>query len=98
VDEELGQLLHKHGMKLGVYIGDTIYSETMLRELPEAAQWVLRMENGDAVRYGGQTFRYRVDFNHPGYVEHIKKVIRVAVEEVKADFIHFDNVLRRQPR
>ena len=95
--KKLGQLLHKHGMKLGVYIGDTIYSETMLRELPEAAQWVLRMENGDAVRYGGQTFRYRVDFNHPGYVEHIKKVIRVAVEEVKADFIHFDNVLRRQP-
>ena len=50
-------------------------------------------ENGDPVRYAGQPFRYRVDFNHPGYVEHIKRVLRVAIEEVKADFIH----LRQRP-
>ncbi|MEB2363089.1 MAG: beta-galactosidase trimerization domain-containing protein [Bryobacteraceae bacterium] len=94
---KLGELCHKHGMKLGVYIGDTIYADTMLRDNPKAREWLLYMENGDSVRYGGQTFRHRVDFNHPGYVEHIKNVIRVAVEEVKADLIHFDNVLRGRP-
>lgn len=95
--KKLGELCRKHGLKLGVYIGDTIYTETMLRDMPEAAQWALYMENGDAVRYSGQPFRYRVDFNHPGYVEYIKKVIKIAVEDVKADLIHFDNVFHRQP-
>ncbi|MEN6607750.1 MAG: beta-galactosidase [Bryobacteraceae bacterium] len=95
--KKLGELCHKHGLKLGTYIGDTIYTETMLRDMPEAAQWVLYTESGDPVRYGGQPFRYRVDFNHPGYVEHMKRVIRVAIEEVKTDFIHFDNVMRNPP-
>jgi hypothetical protein len=95
--KKLGQLCRKHGLKLGVYIGDTIYTETMLRDMPEAAQWALYMENGDVVRYAGQPFRYRVDFNHPGYVEYIKKVIKVAIEDVGADLIHFDNVFHRQP-
>jgi len=95
--KKLGELCHKHGMKLGVYIGDTIYADTMLRDNPKAREWLLYMENGDSVRYGGQTFRHRVDFNHPGYVEHIKNVIRIAIQEVRADLIHFDNVLRGRP-
>ena len=49
-------------------------------------------EHGDAVRYGEQTYRYRPDFNHPGYVEYMKKVVRVAIEDVKTDLIHFDNM------
>ncbi|MEK7404702.1 MAG: alpha-amylase family protein [Acidobacteriota bacterium] len=95
--KKLAVLCHKHGLKIGTYIGDTIYAETMLRDMPEAAQWACYTESGDPVRYGAQPFRYRADFSHPGYVEHIKRVIRVAIEEVKTDFIHFDNVLRDAP-
>jgi hypothetical protein len=87
----LGELCHKHGMKLGTYIGGTMFAETLLRDIPEAKEWVRYDEHGDPVRYGEQTYRYRPDFNHPGYVEHMKRVIRVAIEHVKTDFIHLDN-------
>lgn len=89
--KRLGELCHKHGMKLGTYIGGTIFAETLLRDVPEAKEWVRYDEHGDPVRYGTQTYRYRPDFNHPGYVNHMKKVIRVAIEDVKTDLIHLDN-------
>ena len=39
-----------------------------------------------------QSFRYRPCFNHDGYMDYFKeKIIRYAVEQVKTDFIHFDN-------
>ncbi|HEU0142820.1 MAG TPA: beta-galactosidase trimerization domain-containing protein [Bryobacteraceae bacterium] len=89
--KRLGVLCHKHGMKLGTYIGGTIFAETLLRDLPEAKEWVRYDEYGNAIRYGEQTYRYRPDFNHPGYVEYMKRIARIAIEEVKTDFIHFDN-------
>ena len=89
--KRLGELCHKHGMKVGVYIGGTLFAETLLRDVPEAKEWIRYDEHGDPVRYGSQTYRYRPDFNHPGYVQHMKKVIRVAIEEVKTDLIHLDN-------
>lgn len=89
--KKLSALCHKHGMKIGTYIGGTMFAETLLRDVPEAKQWVRYDEHGDAIRYGEQTYRYRPDFNHPGYVEYMKRVARVAIEEVKTDLIHFDN-------
>lgn len=89
--KKLSALCHKHGMKIGTYIGGTMFAETLLRDVPEAKNWVRYDEHGDAVRYGEQTYRYRPDFNHPGYVEYMKRVSRIAIEEVKTDLIHFDN-------
>ncbi|MGH9665142.1 MAG: beta-galactosidase, partial [Bryobacteraceae bacterium] len=89
--KRLAELCHKHGMKIGTYIGGTIFAETLLREVPEAKNWIRRDEHGDPIRYGDQTYRYRPDFNNPRYVEFMKKVARVAVEDLKTDLIHFDN-------
>ena len=89
--KQLGALCHKYGMKVGTYIGGTIFAETLLRDVPAAMEWIRYDEHGDPVRYGEQTYRYRPDFNHPGYVEHMKRVVRMAIEEVKTDLIHFDN-------
>lgn len=91
VAKQLGILCRKHGLKLGTYIGGTIFAELLLRDVPEAKEWIRYDEHGDPVRYSDQTYRYRPDFNHPGYVEHMKNVIRVAIEEVKSDLIHLDN-------
>src|SRR5512134_3361764 len=39
VAKQLGVLCRKHGLKLGTYIGGTIFAETLLRDVPEAKQW-----------------------------------------------------------
>ena len=38
-----------------------------------------------------QSFRYRPCFVNPEYLDYLEKIVRYAVEEVKTDFIHFDN-------
>lgn len=89
--KKLAELCHKHGMKIGTYIGGTIFAETLLRDHPEAKEWIRRDEHGEPIRYGEQTYRYRPDFNHPGYVEFMKGIIRVAINDIHTDLIHFDN-------
>jgi len=89
---ELARLFHKYGMKVPVYIGGTMFTETFFQETPEARHWIRVDQQGQPVTYGGlQTARYFACFNQPGYVEYMKKVLRKAVLEVKADRIFFDN-------
>src|SRR5437879_13000029 len=75
----------------GVYVGSTIAFETFLAENPEAAEWFVPDYLGKPVVYGNQTFRKRVYFMHPGYREYMKRVLRIALEDLHADLIHFDN-------
>jgi len=88
---ELAGLLHQHGLRVGLYVGSTIAYETFLPEQPAAQEWFVPDYLGKPVIYGDQTFRKRVYFMHPGYVEYIKRVVRMGVEDLKADLIHFDN-------
>lgn len=87
----LAGLLHQRGIRVGLYVGSTIAYETFLPEQPEAQEWFVPDYLGRPVIYGDQTFRKRVYFMHPGYVEYIKRVVRMGVEDLKADLIHFDN-------
>ncbi|GAF98706.1 unnamed protein product, partial [marine sediment metagenome] len=67
-----------------------------LLEKPEAEEWFVPDYRGQPVRYGGtQTFRKRVYFMHPGYIDYIKRVVRIAIEDLKVDLIHFDNTSNR---
>ena len=88
---ELAALVHKYGMKLGVYVGSTIAYETFLAEKPEAESWFVPDYLGKPVFYDNQTFRKRVYFMHPGYREYMRRVLRMAEDEFHADLIHFDN-------
>jgi hypothetical protein len=91
-------ILHKYGIKVGVYIGSTIAYETFLAERPDAAEWLVPDYLGKPVIYFDQTFRRRVYFMHPGYVEYMKRVVRSAVVDAKVDMIHFDNTsLQAEP-
>ncbi len=87
----LADRLHQHGIRVGLYVGSTIAYETFLPEQPGAQEWFVPDYLGRPVIYDDQTFRKRVYFMHPGYVEYIKRVVRIGVEDLKADLIHFDN-------
>jgi len=88
---KMAVLLHQHGIRVGLYVGSTIAYETFLLEEPSAEEWFVPDYLGRPVIYGDQTFRKRVYFMHPGYVDYIKRVVRMGVRDLKADLIHFDN-------
>lgn len=90
--KKLAELCKKYGIKVGVYVGSTVSYETMLLEKPEAKEWFVPDYLGEPVLYPGtQTFRRRVYFMHPGYIEYMKGILKIAIEDLKVDLIHFDN-------
>lgn len=91
-------LCKKNGLRVGAYIGSTIGFETFLLEKPEAKEWFVPDYLGLPVRYGNQGFRKRVYFMHPGFIEYMKKVVLVAIKDLKVDLLQFDNTsIRAQP-
>jgi hypothetical protein len=98
VAKKLAALLHQYEIKVGLYVGSTVAYETFLLEKPEAEEWFVPDYLGKPVIYFDQTFRKRVYFMHPGYLEYMKRVVRMGVEELKGDEIHFDNTsLQAEP-
>lgn len=91
-------ILKKYGIRVGVYIGSTMAYETFLAERPDAQDWIVPDYLGRPVIYFEQTFRKRVYFMHPGYVEYMKRIVHSAVVDAKVDLIHFDNTsLQAEP-
>lgn len=89
---KFAELCHKHGLRVGAYIGNTICFEQLLLEKPEAKEWLVPDYLGKPVTYGGtQTFRRIPYIGHSGYQEYIKRVLKKAILEAKVDLIHFDN-------
>lgn len=88
-------LAHSLGMKVDSYIQwNTLMYETFFAEEPRAKNWVQRDVLGRPIllTYGyQQSFRYRPCFKNQEYLDYLKKIVRFAIEEVKTDFIHFDN-------
>jgi len=91
--QRMAELMHSHGMKVSLYVGGTMFIEPFYREVPEAVEWEQRDQLNHPVYYiETQTFRHFACFNEPKYHEYIKKVLRIGVEQVKADQIFFDNI------
>ncbi len=97
--KRVAEVMHSLGMKVSLYIGGTMFVETLYKEVPEAEGWEQRDGMGRAVPYGSQMFRHYACPNEPAYRAYLGKVLQVAVEEVKADELAFDNVmLQAEPR
>lgn len=88
-------IAHRYGMKVDTYIQwNTMMYETFFAEEPRAKGWIQCDALGRPIMltYGyQQSFRYRPCFSNQEYLNYLKKIVRYAVEEVKTDFIHFDN-------
>lgn len=88
------QLAHKHGIKVGGYVGASIFFETMFAEEPDSPNWLQRDELGRPLHYNpGQTFRYMANRNHPGYHDFVKRVLKRGIGELGMDFVHFDQMM-----
>jgi hypothetical protein len=89
------EIAHRYGMKVDTYIQwNTMMYETFFAEEPRAKDWIQRDIEGLPIllTYGyQQSFRYRPCFANQEYLDYLKKIVRYAVEEVRTDFIHFDN-------
>lgn len=86
-------LMHQLGMKVGLYFAGTMFIETLYREVPDAKIWEQRDQYDRWVSYGSQTYRHYACPNEPAYREYLKPILRIGVEEVKADEIALDNLM-----
>jgi hypothetical protein len=91
--KQMADMMHKLGMKVSLYVAGTMFVETFYREVPEAVTWEQRDQWNRPVYYiETQTFRHFACFNESRYRDYIKKVLKIGVEQLKADQIFFDNV------
>ncbi len=90
---KVADVMHQLGMKVGLYMAGTMFTETLYREVPKARDWEQRDQNGQWVPYGMQTFRHYACPNEPAYREYLKRVLKIGIKELRADEIAFDNVM-----
>ncbi len=85
---------HRNDIRVGGYIGSSMMYETLFSEEPNAKDWKQIDENGNPIYYidPSQTFRYMACRNNPGYQEFIRKLLRVGVDDLKLDLVHFDQM------
>jgi hypothetical protein len=96
VAREFVGVAHRRGLRVGGYVGATVFYETLEAEEPESKDWKQIDELGHPVYYAPeQTFRYMACRNNPGYLAYIKKVLKVGVQDLRMDMIHFDQMMWR---
>lgn len=84
---------HKHGIRVGGYVGASMFYETFFHEEPGAREWIQVDERGHPIYYNpAQTFRYMACRNNPGYHAFLQKVMRLGIQDIKLDLIHFDQM------
>ena len=85
---------HEAGLRVGVYVtSGTMLWELFFKEKPEAKEWAVLDAKGKPIIYpwGGASYRYFWNRNHPDAEAYHQKIVRYAIEEIHADLLHFDN-------
>lgn len=88
-------LCHKYGIKVGLYIGGTIFADTLAHDVPASRAWIAYDETGQPIRYS--SYRYVPDFDNPVFVAYMKTVVRLAITTAHPDMLHFDNLSMSPP-
>jgi hypothetical protein len=98
--KEVAEDCHELGLKIGTYIGDTIFSETLFDEFPEAENWAVVDWDGKVCHYNPyQAWRFIACKNNPDYIAFKKENTRFCIEEIGVDYLHYDNVhIRPEPQ
>ena len=87
------KLCRENGLRVGVYVtSGTMMWDLLFNEVPQAKDWVIRDEQGQPRTYGKAAYRYYWNRNHPDAAAYHSQFVKFAIEEIKTDLIHFDNV------
>jgi hypothetical protein len=88
--------LRQKGLRTGVYTQwGSFFTETFFQEYPQAREWVQMDINGRPIEYGdppNQYWRWRGCPGNQDFVDFMKKLVQIAVEEIKVDVVYFDNM------
>jgi hypothetical protein len=94
IAREFVELAHRRGLRVGGYVGGSLLYETLEAEEPASKDWKQIDEFGNPVYYTpSQTFRYMACRNNPGYMAYMKEVLKLGVEQLHLDMIHFDQMM-----
>jgi hypothetical protein len=86
------RLCHDAGLHVGVYnYSGAFIWELFFKEEPRARDWIVLDAQHKPIRYGGAPYRYFWNRNHPDAEAFYQGVVRFAINDIKADLIHFDN-------
>jgi hypothetical protein len=86
------RMCHDSGLHVGVYnYSGAFLWEPFFQEMPQAKDWVLLDVNGRPLTYGSATYRYRWNRNNTSARAFYRQLVRFAVEDIRADLLHFDN-------
>jgi hypothetical protein len=85
-------LFHKHGIRVIAYTqAGSVMPEVIRDEIPKIADWVRRDVEGRPIPYGVQYWRWFPCWNNPKVRAYLKRCVGVALKEVGADGVFFDN-------
>ncbi len=88
----LVKFAHGHGIKvLGYCQSRSLYHEQFLAEEPRAADWIQRDEKGQLRTWGNSKYRWAPCILAREFRDYMKRAIRVGLEQVGLDGLHFDN-------
>ncbi|MBN8590696.1 MAG: beta-galactosidase trimerization domain-containing protein [Anaerolineae bacterium] len=83
--------LRAHGLRTSVYIRyDTVVSETLLYNQPDAAGWIGRTSNGTLPVVLHQVYRNGACPNAEDHLIYIESLVKLAIDDFRVDLIHFD--------
>jgi hypothetical protein len=89
---QLVRAAHRHGVRvLGYCQSRSLYYETFLAEEPQAETWIQRDADGKLRTWGSAYFRWAPCIHSREFRDYMKRAIRVGLEEVGLDGLHFDN-------
>lgn len=89
---------HSNGVRTLAYIQfATLYHEKFKLEVPDLADWANYSSDGRHVCWHDQYFRWIPCCTSRGFVDYLKRMIRIALEEGKFDGLMMDNVSSQPP-
>jgi len=89
---ELVKFAHRHGIRvLGYCQSRSLYYENFLAEESDAEGWVQRDADGKLRTWGGAYYRWTPCILSTEFRTYLKRAIRVGLEEIGLDGLHFDN-------